>query len=123
MEAINMASKIEISEVEKLIEDNREANPLFTNGLISALNVLTDEPISLIDVVSEDGDLVGSFSWALDQAENKGKRLVMSSHKGSVLCFENHTYVMTSDLRGREVLTEFPMYMIKALNWKLVSKK
>ena len=118
-----MASKVEISEVESLIEEHREANPLFANGLITALNVLLDEPIPLIEIApgEEGSDLVGDFSWALDQVENHGKRVVMNCHKDAVLSFENNAYWLTSS--GREQLTEFPFYMIKGLNWKLASKK
>ena len=123
-----MASKVEISEVESLIEEHREASPLFANGLITALNVLLDEPISLIDIEVDDTDKpitsdviesTGSFTWALDQAKSKGERLIINSHKDSVLSFERNNYVITSNLRGREVLKEFPRYMIDAMNWKI----
>ena len=132
-----MASKIEISEVEKLIEEHREVNPLFANGLITALNVLLDDPVSLIEIKTDGSDIklspgeithvgdkpddmTGCFSWALSQAENNGKKVSRKSDSENTLSFENNVYIVTSDLRGREALTDFTMDMIKSNDWQIV---
>ena len=118
-----MANKAEVKAIKKEIAEHRDNQPEMANGLILALAILNDEhepkyigisptPIDPVMPV-----IKGSFAYALNEMESNGNRMHQTSNKGSVLSFEKGKYYLTCPIRGRELLTDFPFYMINSKNW------
>lgn len=129
-----MATKKEIAAIKVEIEEHRELQPQMANGLILALAILNDEhepkyidvpELMILDPVNGDIAKVdtksimieNSFAYALNELENNGNRVYQSGFKGSVLSFEKGKFYLTCSIRGRELLTEFPLRMVNAKNW------
>jgi hypothetical protein len=129
-----MATKAEVKAIKKEIAEHRELQPEMANGLILALAIVNDEhepkyisvpelmvldPVdgSIAKVTTKSVMIEKSFAYALNEMENNGNKVYQTGFKETILSFEKGKFILTSDIRGREVLTEFPFSMVNAKNW------
>jgi len=125
-----MATKAEVKAIVKEIAEHRVNQPAMANGLILALAILNDEhepkyidikaklaPGPIMFVEDPKSPIDGSFAYALTEMESNGNKVCQKGFKDSVMSFEGGRFYLTSPNRGRELLTEFPFYMVAAKNW------
>jgi hypothetical protein len=114
-----MATKQEVKDIELAIETHRTTNPNMANGLIQALAIVNDDDKpDYIPAPKQSSEPRGSFACALIAMFNGESVRLKGWPAGDRLKFIKHKFYHTSDLRGREMLTEIPLEWITIDTWE-----
>lgn len=114
-----MATKKEIADITREIEEHRTTNPNKANGLILALAILMDEhEPEYILTVNQADEPSGSFSCALRDMFNGQSVRLKGWSRGDHLKFTKQRFYYVTALRGREVLNELPLNWLTLDHWE-----